>query len=155
MSDHNFENFIIEEDTYIVHFNSNLRKNPLRNNYYSDTGTYTTINLDHTFVTGLSGGSQIPQVPQIAQIPQIPAIDYAQLPETTQAPYWTQPQTTPRRPVIVQTRPPTQPPQAVLSFRIDNKLECGISAEPRRIATGLVLNGNTANRGQFPWWENI
>lgn len=106
---------------------------------FLDTGTYTTINLEYTFVTGLSGGSQ----------PQVPVLDYTQRPETPQTIYWTQPQTTPRRPVVIQTGPPTQPPQ--VDIRIDNKLECGISAEPRRIATGLVLHGNTANRGQFPW----
>lgn len=109
-------------------------------NLFSDGGQYTIINLEYVFTTGLSGESQ-------------PHRPYVETPvRTTQRP-------------VVQTRPPTQqftrppaqqftqPPQATQNFKVDDNVECGISAGAP-FATGLVLGGQSSNRGQFPWYLN-
>lgn len=83
-----------------------------------------------------------------------PTLSYyqpTQRPEVVQHPSWIPHQTT-RRPVA-------QPPPPVETIELspnDNRFgdfdfDCGISDYKSPTSTGLIIGGQRANRGQFPW----
>jgi hypothetical protein len=117
----------------------------------------TTINLEHTLTTGLAPGSgwqnqnynyQTTRAPVYVQQPTEAPIYVQQttrahvyVQRTTTRKQWTQTATT--QPAI-QTTTETSLPDRIQG----NDFECGI---PKVTTTGLVINGEFASRGQFPW----
>lgn len=121
---------------------------------------HTTITLDHTFVTGLSGSSPNQQKffqPQNIYQPQTttaPKVIYVQPPQTTPAPQiiYVQPPQPTRPPIYVQqtSLPQYQNFNSGERF-VTAEFECGVTSLKPPVSTGLIINGQTANRGQFPW----
>lgn len=97
-----------------------------------DIGQFvTSITLDHTLYTGLT---QPPLKPQIAS--------------TTTQPEIPQTSIITRRPVIHTTLSTTNDDIFGVT---NNEFECGTTDYKAPTTTGLIIGGNQANRGQFPW----
>jgi hypothetical protein len=105
---------------------------------FLDVGQFvTTIQLDHSLLTGLP--------PQ----PLKPFVITTKRPEQSPTPGWISP---PTRPAIqaTQTIPPVNNDDRFGVF--SNDFECGMTDYKAPTTTGLILGGQVANRGQFPWY---
>lgn len=111
---------------------------------------HTYINLYHIFVTGLSGSNpnRIQVMPQDFYRPQEVLNRQQTLPQPMVYQPQTSaiPQTTEMLTLFIQT---TKPPNFVQTEKLpeESEFECGVAT----IATGLIIKGQTVNRGQFPW----
>lgn len=114
--------------------------------FLTDVGQFvTTITLDHTLFTGLSNS---PQRPAAATAPPAWTPRPPPPPPTTRLPF--RPQTEPpiyQPPIHV----PTARPNSNEDVHNEFNFECGASDYRAPTATGLLVGGQNANRGQFPW----
>lgn len=112
---------------------------PLLLNIFVENAPSTTINLEYTFSTGLSGLSSSQQ--------RIPPAQVQYRSEVTNA--YVQPQQATRPPAY---RQQTSPPQAqFFNNWVPTGFECGVPDFKIYFSTGLIVKGQTAVRGQFPW----
>lgn len=104
--------------------------------HFSDVGQFvTTITLDHTLFTGLT------HPPKKAQ-----TVSTTPTEVPVEIPNWT-----PSRPVIQPQSSSVAPPFVNNKDRFVDDLECGIPDYKAPTTTGLIIGGQSAHRGQFPW----
>lgn len=111
----------------------------------------TTITLDYTYFTGLTNAGQ-PQRPYTpARATNTPVYVSSQ----SQAPVYvaTRPPVHTTRPPVPYTYPPVQQNYEVplAPNRFGGGFECGVPDYQAPTTAGLVLGGQIANRGEFPW----
>lgn len=112
----------------------------------------TTLKLVHTFTTGLTGG--LAHRPTYTEAPVVyqtnPPVVYQTNPPVyeTAAPVRYTTRRTTARPVYTQAT--TQATTQQVIDRVEN-FECGIPDYDTQTTTGLIVGGQDANRGQFPW----
>lgn len=104
----------------------------------------TTITLDHTFFTGISN----------PPLPQRPFVTPSKRPDITPTSqnYWM----TPPRPTVQPVYPNFSTLRPVTESNNNEKInefdfQCGVPDYRPPTSTGLVVGGNFAHRGQFPW----